>query len=157
MDDAIIQHVKRAYNLMIGERTAEEIKINVGTAYPLEQVETEEVRGRDLVSGLPKTVTITSEEIYKALSEPVSSILEAIKVTLEKTPPELASDIMDRGIMMAGGSSLLRGLDRLISEQTGMPVHLAEEPLIAVAVGAGKTLENIDVLRRVLIKPKKLA
>lgn len=157
MDDAIIQHVKRTYNLMIGERTAEEIKISVGTAYPLTKVETEEVRGRDLVSGLPKTVTITSEEIYKALSEPVSSILEAIKVTLEKTPPELASDIMDRGIMMAGGSSLLRGLDRLISEQTGMPVHLAEEPLIAVAVGAGKTLENIDVLRRVLIKPKKLA
>lgn len=157
MDDAIIQHVKRTYNLMIGERTAEEIKINIGTAYPLEEMETEEVRGRDLVSGLPKTVTITSEEIYKALSEPVFNILEAIKVTLEKTPPELASDIMDRGIMMAGGSSLLRGLDRLISEQTGMPVHLAEEPLVAVAVGAGKTLENIDVLKRVLIKPKKLA
>lgn len=157
MDDAIIQHVKRTYNLMIGERTAEEIKISVGTAYPLDERETDEVRGRDLVSGLPKTVTITAEEIYKALSEPVYNILEAIKVTLEKTPPELASDIMDRGIMMAGGSSLLRGLDRLISEQTGMPVHLAEEPLIAVAVGAGKTLENIDVLRRVLIKPKKLA
>lgn len=157
MDDAIIQHVKRTYNLMIGERTAEEIKISVGTAYPLSEVETEEVRGRDLVTGLPKTVTITSEEIYKALSEPVASILEAIKVTLEKTPPELSADIMDRGIMMAGGGSLLRGLDHLISEQTGMPVHLAEESLIAVAYGAGKVLENIDVLKRVLIKPKKLA
>ncbi|MBO8137257.1 MAG: rod shape-determining protein [Desulfotomaculum sp.] len=157
MDEAIIQHVKRTYNLMIGERTAEEIKINIGTAYPLKSTETYEVRGRDLVSGLPKTVTVTSEEIYKALSEPVTSILEAIKVTLEKTPPELSADIMDRGIMMAGGGSLLRGLDRLISEQTGMPVHLTEEPLIAVAYGAGKVLENIAILRRVLIQPKKLA
>ncbi|MTI81533.1 MAG: rod shape-determining protein [Firmicutes bacterium] len=157
MDDAIIQHVKRTYNLMIGERTSEEIKINIGTAYPLKEKETFEVRGRDLVSGLPKTVTITSEEIYKALSEPVSSIMEAIKVTLEKTPPELSADIMDRGIMMAGGGSLLRGLDHLISEQTGMPVHLAEEPLVAVAYGAGKVLENIEILRRVLIQPKKLA
>lgn len=157
MDEAIIQHVKRAYNLMIGERTAEQIKIEIGTAYPLQTVESYEIRGRDLVSGLPKTITVTSEEIYKALSEPVASILEAIKVTLERTPPELAADIMDRGIMMAGGSSLLCGLDRLISEQTGMPVHLAEEPLVAVAYGAGKVLENIDVLKRVLIQPKKLA
>lgn len=157
MDDAIIHHVKRAYNLMIGERTAEQIKLEIGTAYPYKTAEQEEVRGRDLVSGLPKTVTITSEEIYKALNEPVASILEAIKVTLEKTPPELAADIMDRGIMMAGGGSLLRGLDRLISEQTGMPVHIAEEPLISVAYGAGKVLENIEILRRVLIQPKKLA
>ncbi|CCO07677.1 rod shape-determining protein [Desulforamulus hydrothermalis] len=157
MDDAIIQHVKRTYNLMIGERTAEQIKINIGTAYPLEVEETEEIRGRDLVSGLPKTLQITSTEIYKALSEPVAAILEAIKVTLEKTPPELAADIMDRGIVMAGGGSLLRGLDRLVSDQTGMPVHLAEEPLLAVAYGSGRVLENIDVLRRVLIQPKKLA
>ncbi|AQS59962.1 rod shape-determining protein [Desulforamulus ferrireducens] len=157
MDDAIIQHVKRTYNLMIGERTAEQIKLNIGTAYPLETEETEEIRGRDMVTGLPKTLLITSTEIYKALSEPVAAILDAIKVTLEKTPPELAADIMDRGIVMAGGGSLLRGLDRLVSEQTGMPVHLAEEPLIAVAVGSGKVLENIDVLRRVLIQPKKLA
>ncbi len=157
MDDAIIQHVKRTYNLMIGERTAEHIKINIGTAYPLDVEETEEIRGRDLVSGLPKTLQITSAEIYKALSEPVAAILEAIKVTLEKTPPELAADIMDRGIVMAGGGSLLRGLDRLVSAQTGMPVHLAEEPLLAVAYGSGRVLENIDVLRRVLIQPKKLA
>ncbi|MBF7083718.1 rod shape-determining protein [Desulfallas sp. Bu1-1] len=157
MDDAIIQHVKKTYNLMIGERTAEEIKIEIGTAYPLEKPETYEVRGRDLVSGLPKTIEITSEEIYKALSEPVSSILEAIKNTLELTPPELAADIMDRGIVMAGGGSLLRGLDRLVSEQTGMPVHLADDPLLAVAYGTGRVLENIDILRKVLIQPKKLA
>lgn len=157
MDEAIISHVKRTYNLMIGERTAEQIKIQIGTAFPVEPVETDEVRGRDLVTGLPKTVQITSVEIYKALSEPVSSIIEAIKATLEHTPPELAADIMDRGIVMAGGGSLLRGLDRLVSEETGMPVHLADEPLLAVAYGAGRVLENIDVLRKVLIQPKKLA
>lgn len=157
MDEAVISHVKRTYNLMIGERTAEQIKIQIGTAYPIKTLENEEVRGRDLVTGLPKTVQITSEEIYKALSEPVSSIIEAIKATLEQTPPELAADIMDRGIVMAGGGSLLRGLDRLVSEQTGMPVHLADEPLLAVAYGAGRVLENIDVLRKVLIQPKKLA
>lgn len=157
MDEAIISHVKRTYNLMIGERTAEQIKIQIGTAYPIETLETDEVRGRDLVTGLPKTVQITSVEIYKALSEPVSSIVEAIKATLEHTPPELAADIMDRGIVMAGGGSLLRGLDHLVSEETGMPVHLADEPLLAVAYGAGRVLENIDVLRKVLIQPKKLA
>lgn len=157
MDGAIIQHVKRTYNLMIGERTAEEIKIKIGSAYPIEKVEKEEIRGRDLVTGLPKTLTITSEEVYKALSEPVSSIVEAIRVTLERTPPELSADIMDRGIIMAGGGSLLRGLDRLISESTGMPVHLAEEPLIAVAQGTGKVLENIDILRKILIQSKKLS
>ena len=157
MDEAIINHVKRTYNLMIGERTAEQIKMQIGTAYPIKTVETEEVRGRDLVTGLPKTVSITSEEIYKALSEPVSSIIESIKATLEQTPPELAADIMDRGIVMAGGGSLLRGLDHLVSEQTGMPGHLADEPLLAVAYGAGRVLENIDVLRKVLIQPKKLA
>lgn len=156
MDEAIMQHIKRTYNLMVGERTAEEIKIQIGTAYPFKQVENYEVRGRDLLTGLPKTVEITSTEVYKALSEPVSSILEAIKVTLEKTPPELAADIMDKGIFMAGGGSLLRGLDRLVSEETGMPVHVAEEPLFCVAFGTGKVLENLDVLKRVLITPKKI-
>lgn len=156
MDEAIMQHIKRTYNLMVGERTSEEIKIKIGTAYPFPQVETYEVRGRDLLTGLPKTVEITSEEVYKALSEPVSSILEAIKVTLEKTPPELASDIMDKGIFMAGGGSLLKGLDRLVTEETGMPVHVAEEPLFCVAFGTGKVLENLDVLKRVLITPKKI-
>lgn len=156
MDEAIIQHIKRTYNLMVGERTSEEIKIKIGTAYPFPEEETFEVRGRDLVTGLPKTVLITSKEVYKALSEPVSAILEAIKVTLEKTPPELASDVMDRGIVMAGGGSLLRGLDLLVSEETGMPVHVADEPLFCVAFGTGKVLENLDVLRRVLIAPKKI-
>ncbi len=157
MDDAIIQHVKKAYNLMIGERTSEEIKIEIGTAYPKHTSAVYDIRGRDLISGLPKTVNITSEEIQKALSEPVSSILDAIKATLEQTPPELAADIMDRGIVMAGGGSLLKGLDHLVSEQTGMPVHLSDEPLLAVAYGTGRVLENIEILRRVLIQPKKLA
>ena len=157
MDEAIIYHVKKKYNLLIGERTAEQIKINIGTAYELEEIEKEEIRGRDLLTGLPKTVQITSLEIYKALSEPVASICDAIKTTLEQTPPELAADIMDKGIVMAGGGSLLRGLDRLVSEQTGMPVHMADEPLLAVAYGSGRVLENINVLRRVLIQPKKLA
>ncbi|MFA7467949.1 MAG: rod shape-determining protein [Desulfotomaculaceae bacterium] len=157
MDEAIIHHVKKTYNLMIGERTSEEIKIELGTAYPFNTIETYEIRGRDLVSGLPKTIEITSEEIHKALSEPVYSILDAIKNTLELTPPELAADIMDRGIVMAGGGSLLRGLDRLVCEQTGMPVHMAEDPLLAVAYGTGRVLENIEILRKVLIHPKKLA
>jgi len=156
MDDAIIQHVKKRYNLLIGERTAEEIKIEVGTAYPLETVEVYEVRGRDLISGLPKNVEITSEEIYKALSDPVATVMDAIKSTLERTPPELSADIMDRGIVMAGGGSLLRGLDHLVSEQTGMPAHLSDDPLLAVAYGTGKVLENISVLRKVIINPKRL-
>ncbi|MFZ3170572.1 MAG: rod shape-determining protein [Carboxydocellales bacterium] len=152
MDEAIIHHIKRTYNLMIGERTAEDIKIQIGTAYPLAKTETYDVRGRDLVSGLPKTLNITSDEVYKALSEPVSAILDAIKITLEKTPPELASDIMDRGIVIAGGGALLRGLDRLVSEETGMPVHIAEEPMSCVALGTGKALEDLDLWKRVLDK-----
>jgi rod shape-determining protein MreB len=158
LDDAIINYVKRAYNLAIGERTAEEIKNQIGSAY-LEDESARgkimDVRGRDLVTGLPKTITVTAGEINNALAEPVASIIDAIKVCLEKAPPELASDIMDRGIMMAGGGSLLHGLDRLVSRETGMPVHLAEEPLAAVALGTGKVLENINVLRRVLVSPKK--
>lgn len=156
MDESIIHHIKRNYNLMIGERTAEEIKIKIGTAYPLDNEETEEVRGRDLVTGLPKTIIVTADEIYRALSEPVSSIMEAIRNTLERTPPELSSDIMDRGIMMAGGGGMLRGLDRLVSEETHMPVHQAEDPLLAVAYGSGRVLENIDILKKVLIQPKKV-
>ncbi|MGI6712186.1 MAG: rod shape-determining protein [Bacillota bacterium] len=158
LDDAIINYVKRAYNLAIGERTAEEIKNQIGSAY-LEDESARgkimDVRGRDLVTGLPKTITVTAGEINNALAEPVASIIDAIKVCLEKVPPELASDIIDRGIMMAGGGSLLHGLDRLVSRETGMPVHMAEEPLAAVALGTGKVLENINVLRRVLVSPKK--
>ncbi|MGI6064882.1 MAG: rod shape-determining protein [Bacillota bacterium] len=158
MDEAIVNHIKRTYSLAVGERTSEEIKIQIGTAY-LEDDEARgkiiEVRGRDLLTGLPKTVSVTAVEVNHALAEPVTSIVEAIKVCLEKAPPELAADIMDRGIVMAGGGSLLHGLDRLVSLETGMPVHLAEEPLAAVALGTGKVLENINVLRRVLISPKK--
>lgn len=156
MDEAIVQYIKRTYNLMIGERTAEEIKISIGSAIPAAKDEAMDIRGRDLVSGLPKTLTIRSHEVQRALSEPVYGILEAVKVTLEKTPPELASDIMDRGIVMTGGGSLLRGLDSLLNKETGMPVHIAEDPLICVALGTGKALESIDLLKRVLMSPKKL-
>jgi rod shape-determining protein MreB len=149
MDESIINHVKRAYNLAIGTRTAEEVKIKIGSAHPINDGDTMDIRGRDLVTGLPKTVTITAEEIRKALAEPVTDIVEAVKVTLEKTPPELAADIMDRGIYMAGGSSQLRGLDILLSDQTGMPVHVSEEPLLCVVRGTSRVLEDIQILRRV--------
>ncbi|HHW08902.1 MAG TPA: rod shape-determining protein [Firmicutes bacterium] len=144
MDDCIVQHVRRTYNLLIGERTAEDIKKVIGTAGTPEGL-TYEARGRDLVTGLPKTVTITDKEIHDALAEPVSAIVESVRMTLERTPPELAADIMDRGIFLAGGGSLLRGLDRLLSEETGMPVHMAEDPLGAVALGTGMALEHFDV------------
>lgn len=155
MDDAIIQHLKKTYNLLIGERTAEDIKINIGSALWDGDPASYEVRGRDLVTGLPKTISISSLEIQKALSEPVSAIVEAIKVCLERTPPELAADIMDKGIVMAGGGSLLKGLDRLVSRETNMPVHVCEEPLSAVARGTGKVLDNIEILRKVLRNPRR--
>lgn len=156
MDEAIVNHIKRNYNLMIGERTAEEIKISIGSAIELNPPLTYQVRGRDMVSGLPKLITISSAEITEALAEPVSSIVEAIKICLEKTPPELAADIMDRGIMLAGGGSLLRGFEQLISSETGMPIHIAEEPLSAVAVGAGRVLENIETLKRLVIPNRNI-
>ena len=157
MDEAVVNYVKRTYNLLIGERTAEEIKIQIGSAYPLNDGETMDIRGRDLVTGLPKTLTVTAEEIRKALSEPVAAIIDAIKVTLEKTPPELAADIMDRGIVMTGCGSLLRGVDRLVADQTGMPVNIADEPLLGVVRGTGKALEELGTLRKILIASKKLA
>ncbi|WP_156204724.1 rod shape-determining protein [Candidatus Syntrophocurvum alkaliphilum] len=155
MDTSIIQHLRKNYNLLVGERTAEDIKISIGSALWEGPEEFYEVRGRDLVNGLPKTVKVSSDEIQQALKEPVEHIIEGIKVCLEKTPPELASDIMDRGIVMAGGGALLRGLDKLISNETEMPVYVCEDPLFAVANGTGKVLENIEVLKRVLITPKK--
>ncbi|MEN6462037.1 MAG: rod shape-determining protein [Syntrophomonas sp.] len=156
MDESIIQHLKKKYNMLIGERTAEDIKISIGSALWEEPEEFYEVRGRDLVTGLPKTIQVSSTEIQLALKETVVQILEGIKVCLEKTPPELASDIIDRGIVMAGGGSLLRGLDRFISMHTEIPVNVCEEPLLAVARGTGKVLdENIEVLKRVLISPRK--
>ena len=149
MDEAIVQYLKRVYNLMIGERTAEEIKITIGSAYPLGEELSMEVKGRDLVAGLPKTLTITSEEIREALQEPVSAIVEAIRITLERCPPELSSDLVDRGIVLAGGTSQLRGMDKLLAEQTGLPVHVAEDPLSAVAEGTGVVLLELNFLRKV--------
>ena len=149
MDEAIVQYLKRVYNLMIGERTAEEIKITIGSAYPLGEEMSMEVKGRDLVAGLPKTLTITSEEIREALQEPVAAIVEAIRITLERCPPELSSDLVDRGVVLAGGTSQLRGMDKLIAEQTGLPVHVAEDPLSAVAEGTGVVLHELNFLRKV--------
>ena len=155
IDEAIMAYIKRHYNLMIGERTAEETKKSIGSAYIMEEEQTLDVRGRDLVTGLPKTLTITSTEVHEALAEPVWAIIDAVKSTLERTPPELAADVMDRGIMMTGGGSLLRGLDKLISEETGMPVHIAEEPLACVAIGTGKILENPNLQRLVATSPRR--
>jgi rod shape-determining protein MreB len=138
LDEAIIRYIRRQYNLMIGERTAEEIKIKIGSAYRLDFELVMEIRGRDLINGLPRTVKITSEEIREALSEPIQSIVDAVKAVLEKTPPELASDIIDRGIMLTGGGALLRGLDTRLSEVTGIPVIVAEDPLSCVAIGTGQ-------------------
>lgn len=150
-DEAISNYIKKEYNLMIGDRTAEEIKINIGSAYPLEKEEWYEIKGRDLITGLPKTIKVSSTEIRDALKEPVMAIVDVIKQTLEKTPPELAADIMERGIMLTGGGALLKGLDKLISKETGLPVHIAERPLDCVALGAGKALEEIETLRNVMI------
>ena len=157
MDSSIIQYIKREYNLLIGERTAEEIKINIGTAIVNpNQDKTMDIRGRDLVSGLPKTVRIKSSEICEALSEPVQKIVDAVKGTLEKTPPELAADVMDHGIMMTGGGSLLNSLDKLLSHETGMPVLVSEDALSCVGEGTGRSLENIELLKRVVMTTKKL-
>jgi rod shape-determining protein MreB and related proteins len=156
LDEAIVHYVKKEYNLMIGERTAEEIKVKIGAAFPKPKDESLDIRGRDLITGLPKTLTITSTEIMEAIKEPINSIVDSIKYTLEKTPPELAADIMDRGIMLTGGGALLSGLDKLIKEETGMSVSIAENPLDCVVMGAGKVLEEIEVLKKVLISPRKL-
>jgi rod shape-determining protein MreB len=152
LDDAIIQYVKKEYSLALGERTSEEIKITMGSAWPLEEEIVAEIRGRDLLSGLPKTITITSEEIREAIEEPVAAIVDAVKATLDKTPPELAADIMEQGIMITGGGALLRGLDVRLAHETGMPIHVAHEPLQSVAIGSGLALENLDAMRGVLFR-----
>ena len=149
MDEAIIQHIKRRYNLLIGERTAELIKITVGNAYPSDEVLTMDIKGRDLVAGVPRTLTVSSDEVRDALAEPVNAIVEAVKGTLERTPPELAGDVADRGIVLAGGGALLKGFDALLREETGLPVFLAEDPLSSVVIGAGKALEELEILRQV--------
>ena len=158
LEEAIISHVKRTYNLMIGERTAEEIKKTIGSAYPPSTDVVMEARGRDLLTGLPKNVNVRASEIQMALSEPVTSIVDAVKMTLEKTPPELSADIMDNGIVMAGAGALLKGIDKLLTEETGMPVHIAEDPMLCVALGTGMALENIELLKRVrvMVSPRRL-
>ncbi|MDB4867450.1 MAG: mreB [Cohnella sp.] len=147
MDESVIQYIKRLYNLMIGERTAEQLKMEIGSAMPLDKMESIEIRGRDLVTGLPKTLAITSDEVAEALSDTVNAIIDAVKVTLEKCPPELSSDIMDRGIVLTGGGALLRNLDKMLARETGMPVIVAENPLDCVAIGTGRALENIHLFK----------
>ncbi|MBP7669603.1 MAG: rod shape-determining protein [Candidatus Eisenbacteria bacterium] len=152
MDEAIQQYVKRAYNLLIGERTAERIKMDIGSAFPLEEELELEIKGRDLIGGIPKTIKITSVEVREALQEPISSIVEGLKQSLEQTPPELASDIVDRGIVMTGGGSLLRGLDTLLREATNLPINVAEDALLCVVLGCGKILDNMEMYANVLMR-----
>jgi rod shape-determining protein MreB len=152
MDEAIINYVKRRYNLLIGERTAELIKISIGTAYADDENRSMEVKGRDLVAGVPKTLELKSEEVREALSEPINAVVESVKIALERTPPELAADIVDKGIVLVGGGSLLRNLDILLRESTGLPVMLAEDPLTAVAIGTGRTLDEMSLLREVALR-----
>ena len=147
LDDAVIQYVKNEFSLAIGDRTAEEVKIHMGSAWPLDEELTADIRGRDLISGLPRTIPLTTEQVREALSEPVSAIVDAVKTTLDRTPPELAADIMEAGIMVTGGGALLAGLDRRLSHETGMPINIAHDPLFSVVVGSGRALENIDAMR----------
>src|ERR1700720_933356 len=153
LDKTIVQYMKRSYNLMVGERTAEEIKMKIGSAYPMDQETSTEVKGRDLVTGLPKTLMITSQEVREALLEPITAIVDSVRVALESCPPELSADLVDRGLVLAGGGAVVRGLDKLLSERTGLPVHVAEDPLSAVAEGTGKCLNEIKFLRQVASAP----
>jgi rod shape-determining protein MreB and related proteins len=149
MDEAIIQYIKKKYNLLIGERTAEQIKLELGSAFPLDEPITMEIKGRDLIEGIPKTLTITDAEIREALAEPISIIVNAVRVALERTPPELSADIVDRGIVLTGGGSLLKNLDKLLREETSLPVSVAEDPLSSVVLGTGKMLSDFDLLRKI--------
>ena len=147
LDDAVLQYVKKEFSLAIGERTAEEIKIQMGTAWPMEEELTADIRGRDLISGLPRTIQLTTEHVREALAEPISAIVDAVKTTLDKTPPELAADIMEDGITITGGGALIGGLDERLTHETGMPIRVADEPLYSVVIGSGRALENIDAMR----------
>jgi rod shape-determining protein MreB len=151
LDSAIISWFKKEYSLMLGERTAEEIKVELGSAFPLPEEPEAEIRGRDLISGLPRTITVSSAEVRQAMEEPLHSIVDAVRSTLDKTPPELAGDIMDRGLVLTGGGALLRGLDERLRHETGMPVHVADDPLHSVAMGAGKCVEEFEALQQVLV------
>jgi rod shape-determining protein MreB len=147
LDDAVMQYVKKEFSLAIGDRTAEEIKIHMGSAWPLDEELTADIRGRDLISGLPRTVPLTTEQVREALAEPLSAIVDAVKTTLDKTPPELAADIMEQGIMVTGGGALLAGINRRLAHETGMPIKIAHDPLYSVVIGSGRALENIDAMR----------
>jgi rod shape-determining protein MreB and related proteins len=149
MDEAIISHIKKKYNLLIGERTAEQIKLEIGSAFPLDEPLTMEIKGRDLIEGVPKTLAITDAEIREALAEPIATIVNAVRVALERTPPELSADIVDRGIVLTGGGSLVKNLDKLLREETGLPVSVAEDPLCSVVLGTGKMLSDFDLLRKI--------
>src|SRR5664279_2936566 len=151
LDNAIIQYVKKEYSLLLGERTAEEIKMAIGSAFPMPDEPHAEIRGRDLVTGLPKTIVVSSEEIRKSLEEPVNAVVDAVKTTLDKCPPELSGDIMDRGIVLTGGGALLKGLDERLRHETGMPIHITDRPLDSVAMGSGKCIEEFEALQQVLI------
>lgn len=151
MDEAIVNYIKRKYNLLIGERMAEEVKIKIGSAYPLEKRESMQVKGRDLVAGIPKTLSLSDEEVREALTETFSTIVEAVKIALERTPPELAADIVDKGVVVSGGGSMIKGLDVLLREATGLPITLADDPLSSVALGAGKVLSDPELLAKVAI------
>ncbi len=152
MDEAIIHYMKRKYNLLIGERTAEKLKMNIGTCYPDDNIKSMHVKGRDLVAGIPKTVEISSEEVREAISETVNSIIEAVRVTLERTPPELAADIVDKGIVLAGGGALLHNLDVLLREETGLPIMIADDPLTSVVIGSGRALDNLTLFKGVTLQ-----
>ena len=151
MDEAIIQYIKRKYNLLIGERTGEEVKIKLGSAFPLEEELTIEIKGRDLVEGVPKTVVVSDDEIREALAEPVATIIEAVRVALEQTPPELSADIVDRGIILTGGGAMLKNLDKRLREETGLPVSIADDPLTSVVMGTGQVLVDFGLLRKVAL------
>ena len=155
LDAAIISWMKKEYSLMLGERTAEEIKVALGSAFPLPDEPEAEIRGRDMISGLPRNVVVSSAEVRQALEEPLHSIVDSVRTTLDKTPPELAGDIMDRGVVLTGGGALLRGLDERIRHETGMPVHVADEPLYSVAMGAGKCVEEFEALQQVLVSESR--
>jgi len=155
MDQVIVQFFKRNYNLLIGEKTAEEIKCSIGSAVPLENEISIPVKGRDLIAGVPKTTEISSVEIREALSEPISSIVDAVRITLERTPPELAGDILDRGIILSGGGAMLKGIDERLREETNLPINITEEPLTCVVHGTGKILEDVEAYEKVLMKPRR--
>ena len=152
MDEAILQHIKRKYNLLIGPQTAELIKVTVGNAYPTEEAECIEVKGRDLVTGIPKILTIDSEEVRKAISEQVDAIIETVRIALEQTPPELSADVVDKGIVLTGGGALLKNIDVLLREETRLPITITDDPLTTVVIGAGKVLDNLSILREVTVK-----